>query len=166
MHIKNSNRLTAERKQISSCFVSCAPFTVPSTPLWPPLHPKLTFVISHPVGCILVELEKESHVCHSCPCLVTFTSLVKYLGVQGLLSAALCFSSPRCLSSSRCLCSVASSMFPSFRALVTCCHSRLQTERTRFSSVSRHRRAYPGVFCLLTWTLSCSVAPRAAASSW
>lgn len=61
---------------------------------------------------------------------VHFTSLVKYLGVQGLLSAVLCLCSPRCRSSSLCLCSVASSMFPSFSDLVTCCHNRLQVKHT------------------------------------
>lgn len=58
------------------------------------------------------------------------TSLLKYLAFQGLLSAALCFSSTRCRSSRRCLCSVASSMFPSFRALVTCFHSLLKSQKT------------------------------------
>lgn len=59
------------------------------------------------------------------------TSLMKYLGVQGLLSAALCFSSPLCRSSSLCLCSVASSMFPSFSDLVTCCHNLLQVRKQK-----------------------------------
>ena len=58
------------------------------------------------------------------------TSLVKCLGVQGVLFPALCFSSALWRSSSWCLCSVASSMFPSFRDLVTCCHNRLWDTHT------------------------------------
>lgn len=57
------------------------------------------------------------------------TFLLKYLGVQGELTAALCLSSPLWRSSRRCLCSVALSMFPSFSDLVTCCHNRLHKHR-------------------------------------
>lgn len=69
------------------------------------------------------------------------TSLVKYLGFQGLLSAALCFSSPRCRSSRRCLCSVASSMFPSFRDLVTCFHSLLESNKRKHVKIIPPRSA-------------------------
>lgn len=100
------------------------------------------------------------------------TSLLKYLGFQGLLSAALCFSSPRCRSSRRCLCSVASSMFPSFRDLVTCFHSLLEphkkkTKKTLNSSTPHSALPTPSDGSRgSTWTLSSPVSPQAAASSW
>ena len=53
------------------------------------------------------------------------TSLIKYLGFQGFLVAALCLPSLRCRSSRQCLCSVAASMFPAFSDTVTCCQRRL-----------------------------------------
>lgn len=49
------------------------------------------------------------------------TSLAKYFGFHGTVRATRCLSSARCLSSRWCLCSVAASILPSFRELVTCC---------------------------------------------
>lgn len=54
------------------------------------------------------------------------TSLAKYFGFHGVVRATRCLSSARCLSSRRCLCSVAASMLPSFRELVTCCQRCLR----------------------------------------
>lgn len=74
------------------------------------------------------------------------TSLAKYFGFQGVVRATRCLSSARCLSSRRCLCSVAASILPSFRELVTCCQRCLRdgegAQVTRVRTLLLHLTAW------------------------
>lgn len=130
-------------------------FSPPTTPVHcstrlqltlPPRHSKIrTKRIAKPPCWLLLFTLFVQNLPHG-------TSLLKCLGVHSLLSAALCLSSPLCRSSSLCLCSVASSMFPSFSDLVTCCHNRLRAQISKLISVPNYgcwprKRVYSPGFC-------------------
>ena len=68
--------------------------------------------------------------------MLLLTSLIKYLGFQGVLVVALCLPSLRCLSSSQCFCSVAVSIFPASSDAVTCCQRHLHTGNTEPEQLS------------------------------
>lgn len=101
-----------------------------------PTFCETTCCIQHWVGRIWNQPRCWQRACGYHWCVLLLTSLIKYLGFQGVLVVALFLPSLRCLSSRQCLCSVASSIFPAFNDAVTCCQRCLQTKDTEQQELS------------------------------